>query len=99
MTVLFWIVMLYLFIKCLGWVIAPFRREEEYYEPEENNYYTTHIHIHVADSFNNDYSQNKGGTYYGTQSTAKEEENAHQAASGTDYYNSDDYFRKTFGRD
>lgn len=60
MTVLFWLFLLWIFFKCVGWVIAPFRRTREARIDERQEY----VYIYITDSFNTDSRQIKGGNSY-----------------------------------
>lgn len=77
MSVLIWIVLAFVFIKCVGWVLAPFTRHEQ---PEEH--YHTDVRIQITDSYNTDNSQFKGGTYYG----AKETDTYSTSYTNKDYF-------------
>lgn len=84
MTVLIWVILGYVFIKCGSWVLAPFRSKQEEDEDEDDYESENHveIHIHISDSFNyhSSDSQYKGGnTYHDNQTNSQTDEEAYHA--------------------
>lgn len=95
MTVVIWIVLAYIFIKCVGLVIKPFLpKEEEYYEEPTNQ---TTVHIHVQDSFNYHSSDSyyKGGDqYHGSSKKEKDTDNYYHDA----FYEAIKHENQRYGR-
>jgi len=77
--ILFWIVAGLIFIKCLSWVLAPFKQEPDQYHEHHYNHYSN-VDIDITDSFNTDNSYFKGGAYHGTK-----EENTNQTSDDYDF--------------